>query len=329
VLAAVLVAGSAFVSGAGASSAVPLAQAGSAAFTDPSGDAQGGPDVTQVAVSGDAVSGSIALTVTVPGYIPAVTDALERDVVVWLDTDLDRATGDPEDGTEYALQAWNDPSGRWWNILRWTGTEWDSVSQSPTMGFARQGDALMWTVAASDIGGSTKFRFYVFAGTWNEAADKFDATDEAPDVGWWSFDSATSSPPPPPAASKVGLLVGAPKIVPPVAVAGKRLTVQYRVQVQRTEQTTVIDLETGEPRTSMVTTWEPAAGGRISCAVSIAGQKLSTRCSSFKGDLAQLSLVVPKTAKGKLLKISVTLVAKDSKTGKTLTTTRVVASRVK
>jgi hypothetical protein len=326
--AVVLAASAVFVAGAAASPSAPHTQAGSATFTDPSGDAQGGPDVTRAAVSGDVATGSITLTVTALNYMPTTPDALERDVAVWLDTDLNRATGDPADGTEYALQAWNDPSGRWWDVLRWNGSDWDSVPETPSMRFTRQGDALSWTVAASDIGGATRFKFYVFAGTWNDPADRFDTTDEAPDTGLWSFDASTPTAPSPSPAGKTALLVSAPQATPPVAVAGKKLAVQFRVQIQRTEETVVIDITTGETRESMIVTWTPVSG-KWSCAASIGGQALPARCSSFKGGLAKLSLAVPKTAKGKRLRISVKITAKDTETGKTLTATRVATFAVK
>src|SRR6187551_948898 len=67
--------------------------AGSASFTDPAGDAEAGaPDLTTVTINGDPGNGSITVTVTAPGYTPAASDALERDVDVWLDTDKNSST---------------------------------------------------------------------------------------------------------------------------------------------------------------------------------------------------------------------------------------------
>jgi hypothetical protein len=91
---------------------------GTASFTDPAGDALGGPDITGVKINADPATGQISVLATLPGFPLAVTDALERYVALWLDTDRNRATGDPEDGTEFGLEAWVDPTGRWWNAER-------------------------------------------------------------------------------------------------------------------------------------------------------------------------------------------------------------------
>ena len=119
------------------------------------------PDITTVVVNGDAATGGITFTVTAPGFLPARSDELDREVIIWLDTDKSGETGDPEDGTEYGLAAGKDSSGRWWDMGRWNGSDWEPVV-SPTTGFSRTGDVLSWTVSKSDLGGTTGFRFYVF-----------------------------------------------------------------------------------------------------------------------------------------------------------------------
>jgi hypothetical protein len=324
--AAVLVLGAILVSASGA------APAGSSTFTDPSGDAQGGPDVTRVAVSGDVASGTLAVTVTAPGYGAAVSGGVERDIVAWLDTDGNASSGDPEDGTEYGLQAWSDATGKWWNIVRWNGAAWESVPESATMRITGQGDSVTWGLSTADLGGATSFRFYVVAGNWNTTSESFDTRDDAPDRGWWSYDiSAPSQTPPPtspPPATEVGLVIGAPKATPLAPRAGKPFAVSYLVKFQKLETVSVVDIATGQTRESLVVTWTPVARAKTTCTVTVAG-RVPARCGPPKNGDLRVSLVVPKTAAGKVLKVAIKVTATDEETGKTLTRSRVVTYRVR
>lgn len=320
--AVVLVVGALLVSASGA------APAGSATFTDPSGDAQGGPDVTRVAVSGDAATGVLALTVTASGYSAAVAGEAERDIVVWIDIDRNDATGDPEDGTEYGLQAWSDATGKWWNILRWNGAAWESVPESATMRTTGQGDSVTWGLSTADIGGASSFRFYVVAGNWNTASERFDTRDDAPDQGWFSYDIAAATPAPAPSETKVSIIASSPTATPSAPRAGRSFAVAFPVKFQTQRTVTVIDIQTGETRTSQVVSWTPASGGTMTCVASV-GRKVPVRCGSFKGDVARMTLVVPKDARGKLLKIAAKITAREKETGKTVSVTRAVSFRVR
>lgn len=318
-----------FVVGAVLVSASGAAPAGSATFTDPSGDAQGGPDVTRVAVSGDAATGALALTVTAPGYAAAVSGGVERDIVVWIDTDRNGSTGDPEDGTEYGLEAWNDATGKWWNIVRWNGAAWESVPESATMRITGQGDSVTWGLSTADISGVSSFRFYVVSGNWNTASERFDTRDDAPDQGWFSYDiAAATSPPATPSETKVSLIVSPPQATPSVPRAGRSFTVAFPLKFQTQRTVAVIDIQTGETRTSQVISWTPASGGTMTCSASV-GRKVPARCGSFKGDVARITLIVPKDARGKLLKLAAKITATEKETGKTVNTTRAVSFRVR
>ena len=83
---------------------------------------------------------------------------MERDIDVFLDTDKNASTGS-RSGSEYVLDAWNDSTGRYWDMGRWDGSTWQSVPQSATMSFTRTGDTLTWTLNAADLGGATGFSF--------------------------------------------------------------------------------------------------------------------------------------------------------------------------
>jgi hypothetical protein len=328
-LAALVLCG-ALAAGAGASKTAPSIPAGVATFIDPAGDAQGGPDVTRVVVDGDVATGRIAITITAPGFEPATQDDRERDVLVFLDTDRSAATGDPA-GAEYGLQAWNDASGRWWDMSRWNGAGWESVPETPTMRVTSQGSSLTFQVGTTDLGGATSFRFYVFAGTWNTATKSFDTRDEAPDFGYWTYDitsSTPTTPTPTPTPTRVGLLIRPPQTTPKTPVAGKPFAAHFLVQLHKLKTITVIDIETGETRQDLVGTWTPVPRGKATCAATIAGKVLA-RCGPLEDGDVRVSLVVPKTATGKVLRIAIKVTVKDSETGKTLTARRVASFRVR
>ena len=301
---------------------------GLASFTDPAGDALGGPDITGVRISGDPATGQISVSATLPRFPLAVTDGLERYVALWLDTDRNRATGDPEDGTEFGLVAWVDPTGRWWNAERWNGSTFEDVPGS-TASFSRTGDVLTWTVSTSELG-ATSFRFYVLAGTWSEAEQRSTTRDAAPGSDRWEYDiSASSTTPPPPSTppkSTVGLIVDRPTAIPKAPIAGKPFAVSFKVTLQKTETTLVVDLATGETREDLITTWQPLARGKA-VATPTAGSKPIRYTASIKAGVLRVSMLIPRAAKGKLLKVLVKVTATDS--GKAVSKSKVVSFRIK
>ena len=307
--------------------------AGTMTYTDPVGDAHGGPDVTTGTVTVDAGTGAISVTLNVPGYLPAISDGLERDVWVWLDTDRNSATGDPLDGSDYGFGAYNDSTGRYWSIGHWNGSKWESLPQSPTMNCVRNGDQLTWTMNASDLGGATGFRFYVVAGIWSFATNGWTTEDDAPDHGLWDYSvtgtptTTTPTPAPPAPTTAVTLMISAPKMTPRVAVAGKQLTVSFPVVFQKMETGTALNASTGEMTPITLISWTAVTSGKMVCDPSIAG-KVIAHSESLKGGQARLSFVIPKNAKGKLIKVSVKITATEKKTGQTATATKVVTFRV-
>lgn len=284
-----------FASLAGARSAVVGGANGSGTFTDASGDVNGAPDITAVTISDNATSGLITVNVQAAGFAASTNYAL---VKVYLNTDKNESTGAVEQGgAEYYLGT-SIEAGSWgWSIDRWDGSKYTLVPQSPTMAFTRSGDSLTWTVSKADLGNTTGFRFFVWSSTW-DANDNMVAEDTAPDGGDWSYDLSV----PPPPAVVVRPLIAIPTTSPATVVAGKRLTVLFAVTRS----------DNGLPLTT----------GQMICDPSVAG-KVIQHAESFKGGTARLSFLVPKTAKAKLLKVKVTIVAGEQ------STTKLVSFRVR
>lgn len=284
-LALTLVAG--LVSGASAARGTAASGPSLLSFTDPAGDASGAPDITNVAINGDAGTGTITISVTATGFKPASPDGMTRIVDLWMDTDNNRSTGSTA-GNEYLLETYDDPADpeHWWGFAHWTGSAWQSGPYGPTVRFGRGGDVLRWTINKADLGGATGFALYATAVTV-DASDNVIARDVAPEVGAWVYDISG------PTRTQTIFLtstIGKPVMIPAQAIAGKRFTVSFPVS------------QTGGAKT------EPLTRGTMVGAPSVAG-KVIRHTESFTAGVARLSFVVPKTAKGKQLKVKVTIKA--------------------
>jgi hypothetical protein len=274
---------------------------GSATFSDPAGDAGAvAPDITSVTINGDPATRTITVAVTATGYLPATPDALERDIDVFLDIDKNASTGSIS-GSEYELAATNDSTGRYWDVGRWDGSAWQSVPQSATMSFTRNGDVLTWTLNASDLGGAAGFTFYVSAGAYS--GENQVGHDYAPDDGSWTYDlsagatstttttTTTATTTPAPTRTLTMFLtpvIGKPATVPTHPAAGRRLTISFPVTRSDDDK--------------------PLANGKVTAVVSVAGEPVPHTQSLARG-MARVSLAVPATAKGKRVTVKLTIKA--------------------
>jgi hypothetical protein len=260
---------------------------GPTTFPDPTGDSSGALDVASVAVSGNAQTGLMSISVSVPGYQPPVSDGQVRTVAVWLDTDRNASTGDSQDGTEYGLYYADDPAdpAHWWNVVQWNGSDWVTVPITPSLGFQRSSGTLTWTFSKSDLGGATAFNFYASSNLYDSAENRV-ANDLAPDGSLaYAYDVAG-----PMATTTLFTkpVIGAPVAVPSRAVAGKRITISF--PVSWTDKNKPLRL----------------ASATMACDPSVAG-KIIQHAESFNGTTAKLSFTIPKTAKGKRLVVRVTI----------------------
>lgn len=308
-----------------------LGHVAATSFVDPKGDAQDGPDVTAVAVAGAPVGWIVEVTVTVVGWqAPADRGLdLENETWVWLDTDREAATGDPADGTEYALAAWNDSTGSWWTVERWTGTAWEPAKRSPAMSFVRRGDDLSWTVSTSDLGGTGAFALYVETGTWKWAAAEWATEDRAPDAGRWECSlTGTAGVAAGSNGSGVTLVISPPKTTPERALAGRRFTVSFRANFETATPVVWVDVLSGDTTSFVTRTWTPVSTGKMVCDPSVAGTVIR-HAESFARGRPQLSLVVPRGARSQLLRIVMRISATEKSTGTLATGRRIVTFRIR
>jgi uncharacterized repeat protein (TIGR01451 family) len=131
----------------------------------------------------------------------------------------------------------------------------------------------------------------------------YNAADPVPANNTLTLTSTTPEPPAPPAPPSTIVLpvIGTPAIVPG-PLAGKRVTVRFQVTSG----------DTGAPVTVGTTRWQ----------VLLFGNTAWYRGQVANG-VAQLSLMLPKTAKGKQLKVGVTVVTPDGGSASRMATFRV------
>jgi len=251
-------------------------------FTDPAGDAVDAPDVTGVTVSNDT-GGNILFHVALANFTP------ESRVTIYLDTDKNASTG--EDGADYqlALDHSADPAQTGWVMGKWTGTDWTDAPQHATVAVSSGTTYADFRVNESELGGTSGFAFQVW--TKRYVADAVTARDFAPDsaLSTWTYDltKSTPAPVPMPAPKPVAVKPVFGKLLVTVPVAGKRVT--YSLQVNRSDN--------GAPRKTGTMICDPSVGGKV-----------IKHAEQFKNGVATLTFVVPKTAKGKTLKVKVKIV---------------------
>jgi hypothetical protein len=162
--------------------------AGSVTYADPTGDGRGAPDIQRVAVSNDD-TGRITIRITVD----ALPDGSDARIHLFLDTDRNQATGDPEwSGADYWIV--HDEIDDTYAMGRWDAGGWvDTPSESVEMYSDASGVSV--SIDGKELGNTAGFDFWTRSrlGTGETAT-----YEDAPDAGVWRYDLNVASPPPPP-----------------------------------------------------------------------------------------------------------------------------------
>jgi len=270
--------------------AVALSMAASAgadqSYTDPNGDAGVGTDITNVTALNDT---SGLIRIQIQSASPIVGN---HAVAIFIDADRNQSTGNQ--GDEYFMFGGPEVGIV---FLAWNGSQ--MVVTNPASFSAGQltSNIQEFRFNKADIGNVSGFNFTLASISIDDDAIRF--WDAAPDSGYWSYDltvpppttttpTPTTPAPPTTAPAVVKPVISAPLAMPAKAVAGKRFTVTFRVTRS----------DNGKPLTA----------GTMVCDPSVAG-KVIPHAESFKAGTARLSFVIPKTAKGKQLKVKVTIKA--------------------
>jgi hypothetical protein len=249
-------------------------------FTDPTGDANGAPDVTNVSVFNDSANRVIFFAKIAGGK------AMEADseIAFIVDTDKNAETGD--NGWDYLAAV---DGKKQWNLYRWDGAAWVESPSTTAKVFVFD-DVLYFGIDRAELGNTASFDFFVDASKF--AGDQVVASDAAPDGdAYWSYATVT----------KAYGLVASPIIAGTKggARAGKAFVVAYAAA------------RTDSP--------EPLVGPKTTCAATVGTKRIPARVTQ-EGDFATCRVTVPKTSAakttvGKLLKLTL----KTTSGGKTVT----------
>jgi hypothetical protein len=258
--------------------------AGSQSFTDSTGEDANAPDITTVAVSNDD-AGLMTFKINISNRPALTTDMI---ILMFLDTDANSATGDPQTaGADYAIQLEPGAVG----LFQWNGSDFTQASSQASVTFSYDATGATIHASAADLGKTKSVRFAVLAvsGIVLDANGNPDFTnaheDSAPDPGHGLFTY--------PVLTKLTLSVTAFTTAPKPAKAGKR----YVASLAANES------DTGGPVTA----------GTVTCAATIGTTRLAATAHSLAGGVATCAWKIPKTAKGKTLRGTVTLVVQGVK----------------
>jgi len=249
-------------------------------FTDPTGDANGAPDVTNVSVFNDSANRVVFLAKIAGGKAMAADS--EIDFVVNSDNNPDTGTN----GWDYLIFLAGDKSA---GLLKWDGTQWVD-SPATTAKVYVFDDVVYFGIDRAELGNPSSFDFYVES--IKVAGDQIVASDAAPDGdAVWTYATVT----------KTFGLFSSP-IVPVTkggARAGKPFIAAYLFG------------RTDSP--------EPASGPKTTCTATLGTKRIPARVAQDV-EVATCRVTVPKTmaAKttvGKLLKLTL----KTTAGGKTVT----------
>jgi hypothetical protein len=251
---------------------------GDASFDDPAGDQRNteelvAPDITAVQVS-NTPDGLITVRLSVANHTSLPSSS--RIAALF---DVDRRIETGELGFEYAVRHDVDGSGR----ATLTFERWDEgvfqLVQIPATNLSSSFSAGVFTltVPRSELGNTTGFQFGMYAARLDPDGDDH-AVDDAPNANLWSYELTGL---PAPRLSTTGLVV-----MPGRPVAGKSFVVHAGVR----------RVDTGTPVTS----------ASVSCTARIGGAK-ARAVGRFSGGRARCVVSVPRAAKGKTLRGTITI----------------------
>jgi hypothetical protein len=212
--------------------------------------------------------------------------AADQEVWVWLNSDDNGETGD--NGWDHVAWVSNDDYG----LDRWDGAKWAEAPVTTARVYQVPGQ-ILFGIDRSELGATASFDLYVEGGKWQ--GEEQVASDVAPDGdAVWSYATVSKT-----LALTADAVVPKPK--PPVA--GKKFTAEFFAE--------------------RVDSIEPLHAPKLSCVVTVANKRILTRVAGALGFGTCTVARVPLTAKGKLLKVTLTVAAH----GKTVS--RSYSARVK
>lgn len=273
-----------------ASGALPLGTAGPAlvaansqTYQDSTGEDPQGPDITTIVVSNDDV-GTVSFRINVPNRPTLGQDMLFE---VWVDSDNNPATGSADvGGADYVMQLVRNEI----SLFRWDGTDYTRRFGDPSavsLNFSYQGGITV-RISANELGNTKAFKFFVVAITGlvvDPVTGDIDGTNSRADVapgggvGLFPYTVNIAEP---------TLVVRGLKTTPAAPAAGKSFTM--RMTAARSD------------------TGATLQNGRVTCVGRAGTTRLRAQEAQVVGGAVVCTWLIPKNAKGKTFRGSVTVV---------------------
>ena len=262
--------------------AAPAGATNNQTYQDSTGENPAAPDITTIEVSNDD-AGMITFKINI-----ANRPQLTRDMLIALDVDTDAnaATGDPETfGADYAMELFGGDIA----LFRWDGTNFTRRPGDPpsTSLIYQYANGVTIRISAAELGNTTKFGFHVIAISGivvDEATGNVDFTNAAGDIapaasaGLYQYEVKVAP---------ARLVLKSLKTTPASPKAGKG----YIVRMSATRS------DTGAP----------ISGGEVTCVARLGGKTLRAKSAGFVGGQAVCTFQLPRTAKGKVLRGTITI----------------------
>jgi hypothetical protein len=257
-------------------------------FPDSVGEDPAAPDITSIDVSNDD-AGMITFQVNISNRPELTQDMF---MLIFVNTDQNTATGDPDAlGSEFVIEL--DPGVI--GMFQWNGTDYTQAPSQTSLTYAYGTTGATIHVSAADLGKTKALSFgaLAFSGFVLDAAGNPDFTnlhvDAAPDRGhgFYSYQVLT----------KIVLSVTGFTIAPRPAKAGKT----FSASLAATENDTGGPVETGT----------------VACAASLAGKRLVAITHVVTNGVANCVWRIPKTAKGRTVRGTITLTVQDAQVSRT------------
>jgi hypothetical protein len=242
-----------------------------ATFPDPANDHDAAPDVTSVRVS-DAKNGWIRFVVATPNYTSL---PIESALVLVVDADGNSRTGNA--GAEVLLNV----LGGELSLARWDGgaERWEPDELPTRARFTSSRHLVTIDLHVSELGGTPRFGFLLLAEDLNTAIQEVVAVDFSPDNGSFFHYALANKPALVLVPTRLFASPGRPR-------AGKAFAVNLTVRRSDTHR--------------------PVTAGSVGCRV-LVGKSPISATGSIVGGGGRCALRVPTTAKGSVLRGSITV----------------------
>lgn len=279
---------------AGAAPAGPAAPAAnSVTFEDSSGENPAAPDITTLVVSNND-AGVLSFRVNVPNR-PALTP--DMILFLFVDSDANAATGDPDSlGADYVIQLFQGEIA----LFRWDGTDFTRRPGDPpatSLVFSYQ-DGVTITITAAELGNTARFGF---------AAIVISGIVIDPTTGDPDFTNAVSDVAP---AAGTGLYPYEVRITPPSLVVRKLATTPARPVAGKRF---VLRMTAARSDTGAV-----LQNGRVTCVGRAGTTRLRAQEAQVIAGAAVCTWLIPKGAKGKTFRGTITVVFEGLKATRTI-----------